>query len=94
MLQENPMDARWTEENIIELLKKTVFDTFDIDLSDATPQTSVSDIGLDSMAVLDVIMTVEDTIGIKLGRIELPKNPSLQDVAAMVARNVEARADE
>lgn len=88
------MDAQWNEENIIELLKKTVLDTFDIDLSSATPQTSVSDLGLDSMAVLDVVMTVEDTIGFKLGRIELPKNPTLQDVAGMVIRNLEARADE
>jgi acyl carrier protein len=84
--------AAWNEQKIIETIKEIVRDTFDIDLKDAPPSLKIGESGLDSMAILDVVMSLEDLLGHKIKTIDLPKNPSLQDVAALVMRNLPSAA--
>lgn len=83
------MPDTWDEQKIIEAIKNIVQETFDIDLSDAPPSMQIRESGLDSMAILDVVMSLEDLLGQKIKNIDLQKNPSLQDVAAMVMRNLQ-----
>ena len=84
------MPEIWDEPKIIEAIKNIVQEAFDIDMGDAPPSTQIRDSGLDSMALLDVVMSLEDLVGQKIKNIDLPKNPSLQDVAAMVVRNLQS----
>jgi acyl carrier protein len=81
------MSEVWSEERILSEIRSIVLATFDIDLSDRPDTTRIGEIGLDSMAVLDVVMSLEDRLGHKLKNIELPKNPTLHDVAVMVRSN-------
>lgn len=81
------MNPELTESSIIQKIKSIVHETFDIDLSDKPDTTVISELGLDSMAILDVIMTLEDELGQGLKNIELPKKPTLHDVARMVLQN-------
>ncbi len=83
------MPESWNEPKIIDAIKNIVQETFDIDLHEAPPSMQIRDSGLDSMAILDVVMSLEDMLGQKIKNIDLPKNPSLQDVAAMVMRNLQ-----
>ena len=87
------MTQEWDEKRIIASIKEIVQSTFDIDLSSASDSTQISDSGLDSMAILDVLMSLEDLTGKKLVKIDLPKNPTLHDVAEMVLRNLQADAN-
>lgn len=77
-----------TERDVIEKIKEIVQSTFDIDISEVPPDTPIADAGLDSMAMLDVIIGLEDTTGKKFNDVTLPKDPTLTDVAKMVLRNV------
>ncbi|WP_297910810.1 acyl carrier protein [Thiomonas sp.] len=91
--QGKAMTQEWDEKRIIASIKEIVQSTFDIDLSSASDSTQISDSGLDSMAILDVLMSLEDLTGKKLAKIDLPKNPTLHDVAEMVLRNLQADAN-
>jgi acyl carrier protein len=82
------MQQGWDEQRIIASIKEIVQSTFDIDLSEADESMQIRDSGLDSMAILDVVMSLEDLLGQKLKNIDLPKNPTLGDVASMVMRNL------
>ena len=90
--REPAMSESWNEPRIIDAIKNIVQSTFDLDLSEAAPSLQIRDSGLDSMAILDVVMSLEDLVGKKIKDIDLPKNPTLQDVAAMVMRNLQGAA--
>jgi acyl carrier protein len=49
-----------------DLLIKILHDKFDIDPAKVTPESTLEDIGIDSLDTFDVIFTVEDTLGIKV----------------------------
>jgi acyl carrier protein len=55
-----------------------------------TPETTLADLGLDSMMLLEIMMEVEDRFGIRLGELQLPPNPSLGDLSAITARHLRA----
>lgn len=84
------MRKTWDQDEIIEEIKKNINSAFGIDLAQKPDDTPVGELGLDSMGLLDVIMMIEDTIGGSIKNIELPKNPSLRDVANMVMKNISA----
>ncbi|WP_079419732.1 acyl carrier protein [Thiomonas intermedia] len=79
-----------TEHDVIEKIKEIVLSTFDMDLSKVPSDAPIADAGLDSMAMLDVIIGLEDAVGHKFNDVSLPRAPTLQDVAQMVLRNVES----
>lgn len=86
------MTQDWTENRIIDKIKEIIHSTFGLDIS-AEPDTApITSFGLDSMGMLDVIMSMEDTLGQKLKNIDLPKEPTLRDVAQMVVRNLQGSA--
>lgn len=74
----------WTEVRLLEMIKEIVHEAFGIDLADKPATMPIAELGLDSMGVLDVVMSVEDAIGHRIDVINLPKNPTLADVVAMV----------
>ena len=79
-------------ENILATLQGFLAERFDIPADQATPDARLRDIGLDSMMVLDVMMEVEDQLGVKLDDVSLPRDATLGDVVALVRRNLEVRA--
>ena len=48
------------EEELTELVKKVAEEVLDVDLSDATPQTPLRSLGLDSLDLLDLVTALED----------------------------------
>ena len=84
------MNRIWDESEVIKEIKHIVLSTFNIDLSDKPDTMPIGDLGLDSMGILDVIMSLEDVTGQNLNNIDLPKNPTLRDVADMVIQNMQA----
>jgi acyl carrier protein len=82
--------SQWTEATLLDAIRKIVRDSFGIDLSDKPATMPIAELGLDSMGVIDVVMSVEDVIGRRIENIDLPKNPTLEDVVAMVIRTLYA----
>jgi acyl carrier protein len=76
------------KESILATLQAFLDERFDIPTESARPEASLRDIGLDSMMVLDVIMEVEDRLGVKLDDVALPRDATLGDVVNLVERNL------
>jgi acyl carrier protein len=75
---------------ILAMLLSLLTEKFDIPAEDAARDIALRDLGLDSMLVLDVILEVEDRLGVKLDDLTIPRNATLTDVSAMIQRNLEA----
>lgn len=84
------MNQIWDEFKIIKEINSIVLSTFDIDISGKPDSMPIGNLGLDSMGILDVIMSLEDITGQNIKNIDLPKNPTLRDVADMVIKNMQA----
>lgn len=51
-------------------------------------ETPLRELGLDSIMMLDVMLEVEDRLGIKLRDLAMPANPTIDDIAALIERNL------
>jgi acyl carrier protein len=69
-------------------VKQFLSDRFEIPVDRLTDHASVRDLGLDSMMMLEVMLEVEDRLGIKLKDLSMPANPTLHDIVDLVQRNL------
>jgi acyl carrier protein len=74
--------------HIESAVKQFLSDRFEIPVDKLTDHTSVRDLGLDSMMMLEVMLEVEDRLGIKLKDLSMPANPTLRDIVDLVQRNL------
>jgi acyl carrier protein len=51
-------------------------------------ETLLRELGLDSIMMLDVMLDVEDRLGVKLRDLAMPANPRIDDIAALITRNL------
>jgi acyl carrier protein len=79
----NELDA----VHIQNVVKGFLEERFDISADKIADHTSIRDLGLDSMMMLEVMLELEDRLGIKLRDLAMPVNPTLRDVVALVERN-------
>ena len=78
-------------EHIKTVIKGFLGERFDIAADTVTDSTSIRDLGLDSMMMLEVMLELEDRLGVKLKDLTMPANPTLRDVVALVERNQSAK---
>jgi acyl carrier protein len=77
--------------HIQTVIRDFLGERFDIPADRITDDTSIRDLGLDSMMMLEVMLELEDRLGIKLRDLSMPVNPTLRDVTALVERNQSAK---
>ena len=75
---------------ILELLKALLKDKYDVDPDSLTGASRQDDIGLDSMTMVDLMMDIETSMDIQFPDLNLPKNPSLDEIVDLIARNTGA----
>lgn len=75
---------------ILELLKALLKDKYDVDPDTLTGASRQDDIGLDSMTMVDLMMDIETSMDIQFPDLNLPKNPSLDEIVDLIARNTGA----
>jgi acyl carrier protein len=75
--------------HIQTVVKQFLQERFEISPDRITDDTSIRDLGLDSMMMLEVMLELEDRLGVKLRDLSMPGNPTLRDVVALVERNRE-----
>ena len=69
-------------------VKQFLAERFDIPTDKLTDHTPIRDLGLDSMMMLEVMLEVEDRLGVKLKDLSMPANPTLGDIVDLVQRNI------
>ena len=73
---------------ILELLKSLLKDKYDVDPDSLTGASRQDDIGLDSMTMVDLMMDIESALDFQFPNLNLPKNPSLDEIVDLIAQNV------
>lgn len=63
-------------------IREIALTTFGLDIPDNT--SPIRDAGLDSMALIDIVMSLEDSFGCELPLEQLPQNPTMNDFVALV----------
>jgi len=74
------------------VIREFLTERFDIPSEQIRDDSSLRDLGLDSMLLLDIMLEMENRLNVKLKDLAMPANPSLQDVAALIERNMAAGA--
>ena len=78
-------------EEIFESLKELVAERFDLDGKELTLATTQSDLGIDSILMVDLMMDVEERLGVTFKNLDLVRNPTLGDIVNLVEANVVAK---
>lgn len=73
---------------ILDRLKQLLKDKYEIDPSTLTEESRQDDIGLDSMTMVDLMLDVEDQLGVQFPEIDLPKNPSMKDIVSLIEKSL------
>lgn len=71
---------------ILELLKTLLKDKYDVDPDSLTGASRQDEIGLDSMTMVDLMMDIETALDIQFPDLNLPKNPSLDEIVDLIAK--------
>lgn len=73
---------------ILELLKALLKEKYDVDPATLTGGSRQDDIGLDSMTMVDLMMDIESSLDFQFPDLNLPKNPSLDEIVDLIAANI------
>ena len=73
------------------MVRDFLVERFEIPADKLTNEVALRDLGLDSIMMLDVLLEVEDRLGIKLRDLAMPPNAKLGDVVALVERNLASK---
>lgn len=76
------------KQQVMEHLKRVLQKQFQIDDISLTPDTRQSDIGIDSILMVNLMLDLENELGFSFDVMDLPKNPSLGDICDLVIRNL------
>jgi acyl carrier protein len=77
---------------VISRITALLRDRFELDVSALTTDSKLRDLGIDSLHFVDVLMDLEDELGVKLTDLSFPPNPSLGEIAEVIATNTMAKA--
>jgi len=83
------MDAHGDMVSRIKGLLNTLFG---IDPANVDASTTLRDLGLDSMHVVNLLLDLEQELGIELTDINFPPNPTLGQVADTITRGMSDQA--
>jgi acyl carrier protein len=71
----------WSDETITAKIRDIAKATFGMDLPDSNQP--IKDSGLDSLALIDIVMGLEESFGCQLPLERLPANPTINDFVAL-----------
>lgn len=68
-------------------LHDLLINRFELEQDTLIPEASLDDIDMDSMAVVELVETLNDDYGCSIGEDDITKNTTLGDIAALVGRS-------
>lgn len=74
-------------DEVLDKLKSMIVERFGLKPDSVTASTTQSELGIDSIIMVDLMMDVEESFGIEFQNLQLPKDPSLNDIADLIGGN-------
>ena len=75
-------------ENVKSMVVDFLVERFELPRGRLLGETPLRELGLDSIMLLDVMLDVEDRLGVKLRDLAMPASPTIDDIAALIERNL------
>lgn len=79
-------ETRFTDNEIIQLFKAAVFEVDQKEIGEVTTSTEIAQLGLDSVATMEVIGALEEKLEVRFPDEELATLKSIADLTALVRR--------
>lgn len=77
---------------IMEQLVRILHERFDINPATVTGATRQHDLGIDSILMVDLMLEIETVLGFSFDIMDLPRNPSMDEICALIERHTATRA--
>ncbi|MGI4846539.1 MAG: acyl carrier protein [Janthinobacterium lividum] len=77
---------------ITSRLKATIEERFAIDMRFVDASARLGDLGIDSLHVVDLLLDIESELGFNFENVTLPGNPTLGELSAAIAANLQPPA--
>ncbi len=79
-------------QEILERLKALIHERFGIDPAGISGKTTQSELGIDSLLMVDMMLDVETELDMSFESMELPRNPDMDTIVDLVKRNMDRGA--
>jgi len=76
------------KEQVLAKLKEMLHERFSFDMSQLRGDTRRADIGLDSILMVDLMLDIETELDFTFDMMDMPPNPSLDEVSELILRNL------
>ena len=76
--------------DIFEALSALVVERYGAPAAPLEPGTRQSELAIDSILMLDLLMDIEDRFGFRFRSMELPRDPALSDLVALIESSLAA----
>lgn len=76
------------KQQIMGHLKDMLHRQFQIEKTSVNLETRQQDIGIDSILMVDLMLDIENELGFSFDMMDLPKNPSMDDICNLILRNL------
>ena len=86
------MTTKYSTEALSLKIKDALVTSFGIDPSLIVAEATMRDLGVDSLHVVEILIDLEAELGVKLTDLSFPPNPTLNDVAQTIEKNLAAIA--
>ncbi len=75
------------EQELIELFKRAAWEVDQREFDTIAPSTKIADLGIDSVALLEIFGEIEDELGVHLPDDELAKLVTLRDLTSLIGEH-------
>ncbi len=69
-----------------EQIKKILVEQLDLDEDIVTPETTIEDLGVDSLDLVEAVMTIEDTFNVKIEDTDLESLKTVNDFVKYIEK--------
>jgi acyl carrier protein len=76
-----------SNEQILNKLLSTLHERFSIDIERIDTASRLSELGIDSLHLVDIMLDMENEFGFRFESLLLQPNPSLEDITLAIGRN-------
>lgn len=80
-------------QEILDRLKALIHERFGVDPATLSGSTTQNEIGIDSLLLVDMMLDVETELDFTFESMDLPPNPDLDAIVALVERSLGAQRD-
>ena len=84
------MPAVLPDKTTVATVQKVIAEELDIAITELDPARVLEELGVDSLGIIEVMFTLEETFGVRMGDDRVPIR-SVQDIADIVDRLIRER---